>query len=196
MKTTYLLFFASIILASCAGKQDNTVPTEVQPKKDSITFFPVTTFIKGQILILDSLPITPLLITTQKGKIDSLWLPAGKVKQYLQPFLEPVITETNLLHLFNETRFNDQTINAITFTYDPKVTLPDSISIKHWDVYVDPEKSTVTKVYLLKEFDRNNEHITQQLTWQSNKYAKISTILNNASGQPELLKEELITWDF
>ncbi|MDO9376346.1 MAG: hypothetical protein Q7T76_18115 [Ferruginibacter sp.] len=194
MRTTYLVIFACSLFVGCAAKQEPVTP-ELEVKKQPVTFFPVTTFIKGQIFVLDSLPITPLLITTQKGKVDSLWLPAGKTKPYLQPFLEPTITETNFLDLFRETRFNDQTINAITFTYDPSVTLPDSLSLRHWDVYVDPEKSTVSKVYILKEFIKDGENITQQLTWQTGKYAKIATIVTRA-GQAELLKEELITWDF
>jgi hypothetical protein len=140
--------------------------------------------------------VTPLLTTTVKGKTDSVWVPAIKLKPYFAPFLSPVINETNLKEYFQETRFNDQTLNAITFTYDPARELPDSISLRHWDVYVDPDKGTITKVYLVKEFEENNKRYTQQLTWQTDKSAKISTILNNPGGQLELIWEETITWKF
>ena len=81
MKTAHLIIFAFSLLTGCGAKQEAT-PEEVKVEKESITFFPVTSFIKGQIHILDSLPVTPLLITTHKGKVDSAWLPAAKLKPY------------------------------------------------------------------------------------------------------------------
>lgn len=184
-----------MILGGCDQKKNTVADQEIAEEK-IVTFFPVTSFIKGQILTLDSLPITPLLITTQKGKIDSAWIPSRKLRPYLLPFLEPEINETNMQSFFQETRFNDQTLNSITFTYDPKTKLPDSLTLRHWDVYVNPEKGTVTKVYLVKNIADENQRLTQQLTWQTDKYAKISTILNRDSGRAELVKEEMILWSF
>src|SRR6187431_205361 len=176
MNKTFLLLLTWMILGGC-GPKNNTVADQGMAEEKTSTFFPVTSFIKGQIRALDSLPITPLLITTHKGKVDSTWIPAAKLRPYLLPFLEAEINETNLQDLFQETRFNDQTLNSITFTYDPKTNLPDSINLRHWDVYVDPEKGTVTKVYLLKNISVDKQRLTQQLTWQTDKYAKIATIL-------------------
>ena len=195
MNKTFLLVFTLLVLSGCDPKKNPVVDQPIAEEK-AATFFPVTSFIKGQILTLDSLPITPLLITTQKGKTDSTWIPAGKLRPYLVPFLEPEIDETNMQSFFQETRFNDQTLNSITFTYDPKRKLPDSLTLRHWDVYVNPEKGTVTKVYLVKNISGENQRFTQQLTWQTDKYAKIATILNKDSGNAELVKEEMILWSF
>ena|SRR5688572_5128311 len=195
MNKTFLVVLTWMLLGGCGPK--NNPPAEQQtPEEKPATFFPVTSFLKGQILTLDSLPITPLLITTHKGKVDSAWIPAAKLKPYLLPFLQPEINETNFRNLFQETRFNDQTINSITFTYDPKTKLPDSLTLRHWDVYVNPEKGTVSKVYLLKNITDGKQRFTQQLTWQTDKYAKIATILNKDSGDAELVKEEMILWSF
>lgn len=184
-------------LLSCTNNTKQvTVGTEAESKKQIDSFFPVTSFIKGQILILDSLPVTPLQITTVKQKSDSAWIHKEDLKPLLLPFLTPVIGETNFTKYFKETKFNDQTLNAVTFTYDPINIIPDSISLRHWDVYVDPEKGTVVKVYMVKNIKENNQSFTQQLTWQTNKMAKISTILNKPDGNMELLKEVVFTWDF
>lgn len=189
------IIIAFILLLSCNTEIKQNIP--VAPvTKITDSFFPVTSYIKGQIITLDSLPITPLHITLIKGKADSVWLSKDKIKALLQPFLIPAITETNLIHHFKETRFNDQTINAITFTYDPVNKLPDSVSLRHWDVYINPEKGEVSKIYIVKEVLINNQKFTQQLTWQSNKMAKIVTILNKPGGELELVKEEIFTWDF
>ena len=147
-------------------------------------------------IILDSLPVTPLQITTIKDRKDSVWLTKEKLRQVLQPFLKTDIRETNLIQYFKETRFNDQTINAITFIYEPSQPLPDSMSLRNWTVYVDPEKGLVTKIYIVKQLRSYGKLITQQLTWQTNKFAKISSIVNKPDGSLELLKEEEFIWNF
>ena len=118
------------------------------------------------------------------------------LKELLKPFFTPVIDEKSLTPYFKESRFTDQTINMVTFTYDPKSALPDSIAILHWDVYVSPETGNVTKVYIVKKLAQSNQLFTQQLTWQTNKQAKIVTILNKPDGSLELVSEVLLTWDF
>jgi hypothetical protein len=169
-------------------------PIEKKTTVDS--FFPVTSYLKGQIITLDSLPITPLQITTIKGKSDSVWIQKNDLKKLLAPFLSAIINETNLVTFFTETKFNDQTLNAITFTYDPSRIIPDSISLRHWDVYVNPETGIVEKVYIVKNSKEDKNNLTQQLTWKSNEMAKITTILNKEDGNQELLKEVVYTWKF
>lgn len=193
-------FLSTIIILFCTCTNNNpqpvtsAVPGTAESKADS--FFPVTSFIKGQIITLDSLPVTPLQLTIIKEKTDSVWLPKTKLKPLLTAFLNPEIKETNLVKYFKETKFNDQTLNAITFTYDPINVLPDSISLRHWDIYVNPETGTVVKVYIVKNVKEDGRLLTQQLTWQTNKRAKIATILNKPDGTMELLKEVVFIWDF
>lgn len=196
MKTHFIIAVLLIVLyCSCTSSEKEAAVAA--PEQDTMdTFFPVTSFIKGQILLLDSLPVTPLHIRTIKDRSDSNWVTKEKLKPYFQPFLNPVISETNLSDYFKETRFEDQTLNAITFTYDPKKILPDSISLRHWDIYIDPQKGNVTKVYIVKEIKDNGQILTQLLTWQSGSFAKIATLLNKPGGEKQLLKEDLYTWDF
>ena len=187
------------LLYGCASHSDQASTSAVEPPAEKViadSFFPVTSFIRGQIMVLDSLPITPLKITTVQQKSDSAWLAKKEVQPLLQPFISPVIAETNLTSYFKETKFNDQTLNAITFTYDPIGNPPDSIQLRHWDVYVDPEKGIVTKVYIVKNIRENNQSYTQQLTWQTGKMAKISTILNKPGGDMQLIKEVVLLWKF
>jgi hypothetical protein len=101
-----------------------------------------------------------------------------------------------LINFFTETKFKDQTLNAITFTYDPSRIMPDSIPLRHWDVYVNPETGNVEKVYIVKTIKEQGQSFTQQLTWQTNKLVKITTILNTANGDQELLKEVVFIWNF
>lgn len=189
-----ILVIGLLILNGCSNStKKNNTPDE---KTIAASFFPVTSFIKGQIIVLDSLPVTPLQITTVKGKSDSIWITKDVLKNLLLPFLTPIINETNLINFFTESKFNDQTLNAITFTYDPSQIMPDSISLRHWDVYVNPETGNVEKVYIVKTIKEQGQSLTQQLTWQTNKLAKITTILNTTNGDQTLLKEVVFIWKF
>jgi len=196
MKKYYFISIVIFLLQGCSQTNQPTNPVGEKMGKKADSFFPVTSFIKGQIFTLDSLPVTPLKLTTIKGKTDSVWIPIEKLKPLLQPFLTPVINETSFTQYFKETRFKDQTLNAVTFTYDPINIIPDSIALRHWDVYVDPETGNVIKVYIVKQIKDNNQIFIQQLTWQTNKQAKIVTILIKPDDNMDLLKEVVYTWDF
>jgi hypothetical protein len=192
--------FAAFLLClfSCHTTPDavsSAAPVAAPPRTDT-SFFPVTAFLKGQMLQFDSMPVTPLHIITIRDKSDSQWIKREQLRSFLTAFLEPEITETNLTKYFTETRFNDQTVNAITLSYDPIGTLPDSMSLKSWTVYIDPKTGNVTGIYIVKRAAANNQSITQQLTWESNTSAQIVNILNKPDGSSEVLSQEKFVWNF
>jgi hypothetical protein len=186
-----------LLIFSCNNNHSQTsaVSPLINNIDTSASFFPVTSFIKGQILQFDSIQITPLHIIIIKEKADSNWLKTEQLKSLLNVFIIPEIKEKNLIRYFKETKFNDQTINAITFTYDPVAALPDSIGLRTWNVYIDPKNGSVTKIYIVKDTKENNQVITQQLTWETNKLAQITNILNKPDGSSEILKQEKFIWN-
>lgn len=196
MKKYCVITITIFIFYSCTNNSNQSTTAQEITETQTDSFFPVTSFIKGQMITLDSLPITPLQLTIIKEKTDSVWIPKDKLRDFYLPFLTPVINEINLTKYFKESSFSDQTLNAVTFTYDPIDKLPDSVSLRHWDVYIHPETGKVIKVYIVKQFKADDQMITQQLTWQTNKMAKISTILNKPDGSMELEKEVVLIWDF
>jgi hypothetical protein len=198
MKKFFLIAATAGFFVSCANKKTSQQPVQNTNTADTITsvsFFPVTSFLKGQMLLFDSMDINPLHVTTTHEKTDSQWLKKGEIKQLLQPFLSPEINDTNLTKYFKESKFNDQTLDAITFTYDPITTLPDSINLLTWNVYVNPEKGNVTKIYIVKHTIEDGKNIVQQLTWQTGKQAEITNIFNKPDGSADILKQEKFIWD-
>lgn len=200
-----LLFFCVIALFTttigCNNTNNDTATKEEKEGNEDSTnkakgFFPVTSFLKGQLIILDSLPITLMYTVTSNKKTDTIWLKKEQVRPLLNPFIADEITATNLMPFFKETKFKDETINAITYTYTPTQPLPDTINLKHWDMYINPETGTVQKIYLVKEKTINNEVLITQLIWQTNKWAKITTLKKKVTGETSILKEEKITWSF
>ncbi len=114
----------------------------------------------------------------------------------LADFLSPVIDTTNLTGLFTETRFEDQTIGSYTFTYAAAGKLPDTMTLRHWDVYINPETGKVRKIYIEKEMNVDARHKILHLTWNSDKDCKVVTVDQSADGTTNIEKEMLITWDF
>ncbi len=178
-----------ILLTSCSGKKNNTVSPNNSTQIENI--FPVTSFLKGQLRIIDSMGVTPLKIISINGKSDSVWLKREDIRKEAIPFLTPVIDSSNMYSLFSEKSFVDKTINAFTFSYDPKKKLPDSINLTHWDVYMNPQTNSIQRIYLVKE----NADSTIQLTWVVSKWYSIRTIVQIPNQQPQI-KEEKMIWDF
>lgn len=197
MQKLIQLFFTLLVffLCACHSKKNNEQITPVTDLQEVQTFFPVTEFILGQLTEIDSMPVTPLKIIIKDNKKDSIWMKRKDIRLFAAPFLQPVIDSVSMQKFFEEKSFMDQTINAITLTYDPKISLPDSVKLNHWDIYIDPQKNTVQQIYLVKEETKNDATITTQLTWKVNEQCSIRTIIQQPKTAPDVT-EEIMKWNF
>jgi hypothetical protein len=184
----------TFFLSTCHPAKDKQVVSE-KNNDETQPFFPVTEFLLGQLNATDSLPVTPVKITISGNKRDSVWLKKEDIRKFASPFLRPVIDSAFMQNYFTGTSFMDQTINAVTLSFDAKKKLPGSIKLNHWDVYIDPQKNTVQRIYLVKEDIINTERVTTQLTWKVNKWCSIRTILQQPNKDPQI-KEEILKWNF
>jgi hypothetical protein len=193
--TTVMLIFLSCGHRSSEKESMSkpVMPVAENPVPSKQSFFPVTSYFKGQLYDIMHKGINPLKYVTIKDHTDSTWLKIEKFPDAISEFLHPEIDSLNLTTLFTEKKFMDQTIDALTFTYDPTGLLPDSMSLNHWDVYINPKTGKVKRIYLVKNPSPGQ---TIQLTWQGDKWCKITTISNKTDGTSEVEKEEKITWDF
>jgi|SRR6185312_1532433 len=186
---SFSLLAFMLIFTACHTEQ-KPVTVTYKPS-DTTNIFAVTSFLKGQLNMIDTLPITPLKTISENGKTDSAWLKREDIRKNAIPFLSPVIDSANMTSLFSEKSFLDQTINAYTFSYDAKVTLPDSIKLTHWDVYMNPQTNNIERIYMVKE----TGDTTIQLTWLVNKSYSIRTIVQEPGKKPKM-KEEKMIWNF
>lgn len=189
------ILFACVFMISCSSKE-KVIEAPVAVAKPSIdtveNYFPVTNYILGQIAEIRTNGLNPLMIVQENNKIDSTWLPVETFNQHFAPFLYPVIDTANFKSLYKETKFEDQSINAYTWSYEPYSTLPDTLNLKRWDIYVSTETSKVTRVYWVKEIGKDAQ---QQLTWNSGSSCKIVDV-RHANGKTIVDKEVNIKWYF
>ncbi len=190
----YVISITIIFLQACANntavEKQAAATTEVA---DTVKFFPVTAYLKGQLYDITQRGITPIKYTTINNKTDSVLVKFEQLNSLLAEFLQPEIDSSSLTSLYTETKFFDQSVNAVTFTYDAKPVLPDSAVLRHWDVYVDPETGKVKRIYLVKKTTPNK---TMQLTWQSGKWCKTVTLAAKPDGSGIVEKEEKILWEY
>jgi hypothetical protein len=193
MKIIITILASCLFLISCNNTAKSPAEITEKEKLENQRFFPVTAFLRGEVYSIKKNGINPLLYTTANEHTDSTWLKIEELDAAVQEFLHPIIDSVNLVTLFTEKSFMDQSINAVTLTYDPTGILPDSMKLRHWDVYIDPKSGKVKRIYMVKEIDKTK---TLQLTWVSSQWCKITSFITDEKGLMKIEKEEKLIWDF
>lgn len=193
MKIFFSLITLITIFLSCTNSSNSEAVKKEKELPEKQSFFPVTSYIKGELYNFKKDGVNPLKYTTIKNHTDSVWLKLDEIDEAIKEFLHPEIDSINLVSLFTEKSFLDQSIGTFTFTYDASGPLPDTMTLKRWDVYIDPVSGKVKRVYMVKEIGKNK---MLQLTWLSRKWCKITTIVTDQNGASFVEKEEKISWDF
>lgn len=192
MKKVTVFWVIITLVFSC-----NISNKEVQkaPKEEitAASFFPVTSYVMGQIAEIKSNGINPLKVIIARKRTDSSWLKIEVLDSVFKEFLEPVIDTNNLLTYFSENKFADETLASYTLTYTPKPGLPDSFSLQKWDVYINPDNNKVKRIYMVKKLPAEKEI---QLTWQSDKWCKTTCIAKDKAGNQFVEYEQIIQWNF
>lgn len=186
-----IIVFISLLFFACqgGGTQETTFVEDIGPKteeRDSSAAFPITAYLLGELKTIEGLPVTPLVVKKDGTKSDSVWLKREDVRSAAKPFLSPEIDSVYLRKYFNGSTFLDQTVNAVTLTYEVKPQFMNQTPLRQIGVYISPETSKVERVYLVKETDDE----TQQLTWKSGRWFTIRNIKGND------VKEEKVIWNF
>lgn len=182
-----------LVFLSCNNPATPVKDSRVKEVSVKQKFFPVTAFIKGELYEIKNKGINPLKYTTVNNRTDSVWLKLEELDEAVKEFLHPEIDSVNLISLFTEKSFLDQSIDAFTFTYEATTALPDTMELRHWDVYINPASGKVRRIYLVKEINKTK---TIQLTWVSKQWCKITTIVTDQNGNSSIEKEVKFTWDF
>ena len=197
MKWQYLFIILLVFIFSCENKKkendlnQSNLNANADSTKEEATFFPVTDFFKGEINKIKSSGKNPVkYFHNKQNKLDSVWIKMESFDSVFSDFVNPSIDSSNDAKFYVEKRFFDNTINAFTLTYDSKDILPPSKPWTHWDIYVNPESNSVSRIYLVKVI---NDSTIKQLTWIPDKSCKIVCI-KNINNTSEIENEMNIKW--
>lgn len=182
----HLLFAAVTIaaisfLGSCKSKP-----------KEPKDYIDVSSYLKGQLKYIDTVPFAFLKVVQQDSiYIDSQFISKEQVKAILQPFLVKEIEKKNFEKNFKEVTFADETIESLTLNYE---SIGEDVPVTRVDIYVNPEKETITQLYLVRHEEKGDSSIVQQLLWKHNKSLVLITS-KAKKDQPEKTITEKVIWD-
>jgi hypothetical protein len=188
MKKLFIVITA-LLLAACNNPSGHQ---ETKMTNDNQEYFPVTSFLSGQVNMVDSLQLPVLRFTTINGVTDTVLLSIAEFRALAQEFLKPDFSE--LHEHYTEAGFADQSIPSVTLTY----STPDkALELKRVDVIIDPKPEfgdKVKSIYMEKIIHKDDTLITKKLYWKTNKNFQIIT--SKQTGElPAINSHIKVSWD-
>lgn len=185
-----------ILFFSCTDTQKTDVLAEdAFEDMDSIkvlpTFFPIQTFIMGEIETMSTKNKDILKIEKIKETDDSVKITLHEWKKIATSLFYPAIDSLTLGNHFIENKFFDNSIGLITLTYEQKENKPDGIPWKNWYVYINPDNQEISRLFFVK---KSGEMLLQQITWKPGQYCKVVTINEDPLCNLNKTKELMFYW--
>lgn len=160
--------------------------------KETVSFFPLTNFIQGQLTEIKQSGINPIKFDNAESK-DSTWIKIENLESEFSDLLEPVIDSSSMSRYFKETSFLDETLNTVTLTYDPKGVLPPDIPWLHWDIYINPENNKISRIYMVKKIA---DDIRKQITLIPGISCRMLTLNEKSKNiKSAIISDILIEWN-
>lgn len=186
-----------IFLLSCGAKKEkeatnNQLVSSAAATRDVGSFFPVTDYLSGQIMLIKKGSINPIFYTKTGERTDSCWIRMEEIDSVLQDFMQPRIDSLQLAPYFKESKFEDASLQLITLSYDAGSNLPKEVPWSHWDIYIDPETGEVKRIYMVKYLPENR---MQQLHFNAGECWKITNMITGKSTQVVNEKKLLLKYD-
>lgn len=185
-------FLLLIVLSAAACHQNKKKDT--QTEKQDVEIFPVTSFIEGQIHLVDSLQLPTLKYITANNRTDSSLISLEEFRQLAGEFLHPDISDPKFSNAYKESSFADQSIKGVTFTYS---TQDKDLEIQRVDVLVTPSpvmSDKVRSIYMEKQIAAGDTIVYKKLYWRADKNFQIITTKQKGE-QPPLVSVMKVEWD-
>lgn len=179
--------FSAIILLSVIAVSS----CKNNPAKEKANFMDVAGYLKGQLAYLDTVPLA-LLKTTLKDTVytDSVFIQKEQLRSSVASYFQPQLEKENFENSFDETSFLDASINTITLTYQ---AIDKNLPIQRIDVYVNPETEQIKRIYLVRQEQKKDTSVSQQLLWRHN--TGCTFITTYQTKQQEIITNEKISWN-
>jgi hypothetical protein len=196
LKASICALICWMMITSCdqSSKSDETVMDafeNLDTSKISPTFFPVQSFILGEVEMLKKENKKIIRVDKPKGIADSINVPFTEWENDMKMLFSPVLDSNSLSSYFVENKFLDQSIDAITLTYEPNQSKPDSMPWKNFYVYINPGTQQINRIYLVK---KNGAHTIDQITWVPGKFCKRVTLNEDPNCKLNKTEEQMFIW--
>lgn len=160
------------------------------------TYFPVVSFLKGQVLDIDTSLYRIVKIETINGVAQTSYIKREDFRKVAKEFLTlPDITSKRLKKHYEETKMFDDALNSVVLTY---TTSEADLTVRREDVVLNPTNasgnSEVTTIIVNTLQNLENTTIEKNMVWYVNKRFTIVTKTQTAT-QPEQIKKVEVIWN-
>lgn len=184
-----IFIFSVVLMLSCKAKK-------IKPEVPAADFFPVKSYLQGQLAQLDTSSSSFYKVETINGLADTTTIRNRDVKGYAASFTNiPDISAADTKNDYSIDHLYDDMLEAFVFTFTTKENHP----IKREDVVLDPQlneqgKNDITSVFVQMAEMRKDTSVQKNLLWQANKNFKIITT-TEAPNLPVQTKTIQIFWN-
>lgn len=186
-----LIASVCIMLLTCSCGNNGSEPTQNAPEEKS--YFPIAEYVKGEVRIVDSLPVGIMKKIIRGSHKDSSFIERPEFHILANAFTGNDLEKSSLEAKYTEHSFMDQTTGYYTFTYQPKEA---DAPYQRIDVLVKPGATSdkVSSIYLQKSSLLNDTSINERLFWKANTSFTITREKKYKDQQP-VVEQLLVIWD-
>lgn len=170
------LSVSMVILISCKENKASDLNQDTEVPAD---YFPVLSYLKGEIKKVDEIPGGIKKYVTIGDTVDSSYISHEEFHQLTQQFLSKEIEPENFEKRFRERKFYDQTIDASSFLYESDSDVP---GIKRIDVLTKTSGvyEEIVSLYIEKT-EHGNDTITRLLWTPGKEFQLYKTVPDSPS---------------
>lgn len=156
----------TLLLFSCS---DGSVEEPLDQNEIDTTkpkeYFPLLSFLKGEIRAVDSLPVGIKVYRTINGHTDSGYIKPGEFHTLAEEFLTPELEEEKFRNIYNESSFYDRGSKSSTFYYE---TQDQVAKVKRIDIITKATDTydKVTSIFIEKMDRQGDSVIFKKLMWK------------------------------
>ena len=189
MKITIVSLALWLLICSCGNNASET--TKETPVEKS--YFPISEYVKGEIRIVDSLPVGIMKKFKKGSRMDSSFIERPEFHTLAGAFANADLDESNLEANYKEHSFLDQSTGYFTFTYEP---ITPSASYHRIDVLVKPGANSdkVSSIYMEKSSVQQDTTINERYFWKANTSFTI-TREKKFKEQNPVVEQLIVIWD-
>lgn len=193
MKNIFFLMTV-IAMAGCGEAEQGKPVPEAKAETKEVEFFPVTSFIEGQVHIVDSFQSLTMRYRTIGNKKDTALISVDEFRQLAREFTRPDFNDPKQKQYYKENSFADQSIKAVTFNYS--TDRPD-LEIQRVDVVVDASavmNDKVRSIYMEKQSRHQDTFVYKKLYWRSDRNFQVITT-REIDKKPGIVSVVKVEWN-
>ncbi|MEY4552184.1 MAG: hypothetical protein RL099_512 [Bacteroidota bacterium] len=163
MKPLFIACIVCMMAAACSNSKEES--ENLVATTDTISFYPLASYIKDQVKYFDSTRVRFSVVTTEGTIKDSISNQLAAIMPMIQSFMEADISDSIQKINYKESVFRDAGTASLNINYTPINT---SAPIRNIDILMDDQTSLIKRLFIRKQFQTNDTTITEQLSWKTN----------------------------